>query len=223
MVKFRYIFYAKFKSRNNEREKEIRVRPTEDGPYSVVNYDNLGQMFGINLRGKNRDYYLQPSGEIDTTIVPEAYRWIFFRGFSPSLHISAKDPMKTLDLYGIVHSYDGSFANRFTIQGGIEFSDAKYMAMVSEQVDVMETEINGYRGTDLTQMPFNLNRIDIVTNKPVVANLETALKGWGIGDKAFKLFQWAARSPKSESVYPELPIALQQFSERAAKRTLLQY
>ena len=202
---------TKFKSKCEVNNEEVRLRQTEDSSHAIINYDDFGKMFGLNLRGKNQAFNLRLLSDIDTSRIPEAYRWAFVRGFSPTLYLSTKDK-KTLYLNGNVNSYNGSFCNSFTLEDGIDSSDARNIVtmaqMTYQQVDAMEEKIRGYRETNLSQMPLKIDRFSVVTDKPEVPNLETALrKGSSVRDKIFNLFKWVSRIPKSESRYEELPIA----------------
>jgi hypothetical protein len=194
MVDYGPVLIAKFKSETRGKR------------YGRVNYNELGKIFGLNFKGKDKILTLWPLGNIDSSRVPEAFEWTLDKGFSPSLYLSEKGK-KALYLHGFADAPHILPINRFTLEEGIDYLDTKSMAMTSKQVDALEAEITGYRETNLAQMPFNMWRFSVVTNEPEVPNLKTAFeKGWSVGDKIFRLFQWGLKSRKSEDVYKDLPI-----------------
>lgn len=207
MVDHGPIMAANFKSENEGSTDSIRLRPTESGEHMVVDYDVLGRMFGLDFKGKSKDSILQLLGKIDTSKTHETYKWAFVRGFSQYLFLSSRDK-KRLHLHSIISSYEDSLTNNFTLECEIDYSYPS-RSVIMDQVNTIEKKLRTYRGTELPQVPFNIWRCGVVTDRPGVPNFRTILrKSSGIKDAISNVIEYASKNLKSETVYPDIPVVV---------------
>ena len=159
-----FISIAKFKSKDHEMKEGI-------------DYDELGKMFGINLKKRDENLTSRSFKRIDSSKIPEVYEWTALKDFSQLLFLSSEykksKDKKNIFIYTKFDHYTGSLTNKFKLEDRIDYADGKNRAITPEQADIIETKIGEYRGTDLSQMPFYMKRFNVFVNKPDLPSLKS--------------------------------------------------
>lgn len=156
---------------------------------NVVNYDEFGEIWGINLRSRNQKLTLQAFKNIDISKVPEAYQWAATKEFSQSLFLSKKNKINYLKILCINNNLNPNKAlvrNRFRLEHNINNLYRRSMEIAPEQVDEIESKINSYRKTDLSQAQFYVMGGEAFIDKSDRFNSQIARKNKQNSETLFK-------------------------------------
>lgn len=150
---FKSLKFSRFKAINEGDSKIIDLKPMGDEKFGVVDYDEIADMFGINLKGKQK-YWKLGLGRIDSSKLPDACKWAYSKGYSLRVVLWNQGERKVQfnrQIYSEV-----SVLNRICLIDGIPELSGKRNGMTSQQIDAIETKIRGYRETDIDQMNIKL-------------------------------------------------------------------
>ncbi|MCK5025748.1 MAG: hypothetical protein KAS15_04105 [Nanoarchaeota archaeon] len=209
IAKFNLFMITQFELQREENEKYIELKSTINNQYEIVNYEEFGKIFRIDLKGKDSARNFQLPKEIEISKIVEAYEWTVRKGLLPSFSLFGNEKgkdKKTLHISRTIMP-DDSLKNTFELEYSIDNSYGKNRAIIQEQVEVIEAKINGYRGTDLSQMPFNVEKFDVFGVKYELPSLKGERRKAGVM-RCFcaDLIQQIRGKSKIKRVYKELPI-----------------
>jgi hypothetical protein len=156
-------WHSDSESCENRFSRDTRILEEVDGVHEKATYDSFLKMFGLKPRkGKIYGTYVDARllrrifQGIDTSKIPEAYRWIEDRGFCPD--ITYWGNKRWANIFSLINSYHpGERANRFELRLEGVPKNSVHLGLQEEDVERVQEVLEQYRDLKIDRFECSKN------------------------------------------------------------------